>query len=361
MSEQDIVPRNGNIEKKCASNVAKVTLEGKCILDQIIKIAKLDNDNAKELQVLNLQFYGLKDAIISIRFEKREMEFVSEKIIVSRKAFFLPFQDQDMIAKMVLPLKNNFGSLPPDKGSNTNPNSSQSSTDYSTQPSQNISGVSIQPAFTSYAHVTSAPPVRKISSRNSANLRTEASLFRSFDSDNQTLSSPSVIHRTGTTDNSIFYHIPHHLKHMRVAFSIALSDKFPFGIGLGLTTQGDSKGTIVEVTLASKEACEEAITTPLSVEDQNFSAFPAVHPNRALMKVNLSKIPIMPIDKLKTKLLNNFARYGLVHELVIFFDDWGQRWFSGNGCVYLERPANSEIQFEKLTYKIPLDDDHSCL
>lgn len=113
MSEQDIVPRNGNIEKKCASNVAKVTLEGKCILDQIIKIAKLDNDNAKELQVLNLQFYGkftlyknsyrafqtcgfintlisilgLKDAIISIRFEKREMEFVSEKIIVSRKAF----------------------------------------------------------------------------------------------------------------------------------------------------------------------------------------------------------------------------------------------------------------------------------
>lgn len=74
-------------------------LEGKCILDQIVKVAKIDNDDAKELQVLNLQFcdkitpyknlcralqtcgfintlisiLGLKGSIIGIRFEKKKM------------------------------------------------------------------------------------------------------------------------------------------------------------------------------------------------------------------------------------------------------------------------------------------------
>ncbi|CAO3698426.1 unnamed protein product [Rhizopus stolonifer] len=72
--------RNGDIEKKCVSDAAKVILEGKCILDQIVKIAKLDNDDAKELQVLNLQFCGLKGTIIGIRFEKSERGYIAENV-----------------------------------------------------------------------------------------------------------------------------------------------------------------------------------------------------------------------------------------------------------------------------------------
>ncbi|GAA5811357.1 hypothetical protein MFLAVUS_004791 [Mucor flavus] len=92
--------RDGDIERKCVSDAAKVTLEGKCILDQTVEIAKVDDDDAKELQVLNLQFcgkitlyknlcralrtcgfisalisvLGLKGSIIGIRFEKTKKD-----------------------------------------------------------------------------------------------------------------------------------------------------------------------------------------------------------------------------------------------------------------------------------------------
>ncbi|RCH85329.1 hypothetical protein CU097_007165 [Rhizopus azygosporus] len=69
----------------------------------------------------------------------------------------------------------------------------------------------------------------------------------------------------------------------------------------------------------------------------------------------------MSIEQLRDKLLNRFVRYGIVRELAIYLDDWAQRWFSGNGCIYLERSPSSKIKFDHLTYKIPLDGDHSCL
>ena len=86
-----------------------------------------------------------------------------------------------------------------------------------------------------------------------------------------------------------------------------------------------------------------------------------LHPDRVLLRANITKIPIMPIEQLRYKLLNNFARYGIVKELVIYLDDWAQRWFSGNGCICLKRPPSSGIKFDSLTYKIPLDGNHSCL
>ena len=58
----------------------------------------------------------------------------------------------------------------------------------------------------------------------------------------------------------------------------------------------------------------------------------------------------MPIEQLRDKLLNNFVRYGIVKELIIYLDDWAQRWFSGNECIYLERPPSSGIKFDPLTY-----------
>ena len=146
-------------------------------------------------------------------------------------------------------------------------------------------------------------------------------MYRSFDSANETAHSTYSIHRTGTTDHSVFYRIPHRLKNLKVPFSIVLSEKLPFGVGLGFTIHEDVQGTAVEVTLISAEHCKEAVATLLFVEYQVFTASPAVHPDRALLKVNLTKIPIMPIEQLRDKLLNNFARYGIVGELVIYLDD----------------------------------------
>ncbi|KAG1171135.1 hypothetical protein G6F70_007218 [Rhizopus microsporus] len=163
----------------------------------------------------------------------------------------------------------------------------------------------------------------KASPKGIPTARKEISLYRSFDSANETAHSTYSIHRTGTTDHSVFYRIPHRLKNLKVPFSIVLSEKLPFGVGLGFTIHEDVQGTAVEVTLISAEHCKEAVATLLFVEYQVFTASPAVHPDRALLKV--------------------------------------QGWFSGNGYIYLERPPSSEIKFDPLTYKIPFDGDHSCL
>lgn len=150
------------------------------------------------------------------------------------------------------------------------------------------------------------------------------------------------IHRTSTTDHSVFHHITLHLNHLKALFNITLSERFPFGIGLDITTHEDAQGTIIEVTLTSAK-CEKAVATSLVVDNQTFTASLAGNPNIALLKVNLSKTPIMPIEKLKSKLLNNFVRYA-VSELVIYPDDWAQCWFYGNRCVYLERSLSTGIK-----------------
>lgn len=50
--------KDGDIKKKCASDAAKVMLEGKCILDQIARLSKLKKDKVKDLEVFNMQFCG---------------------------------------------------------------------------------------------------------------------------------------------------------------------------------------------------------------------------------------------------------------------------------------------------------------
>ncbi|KAG2199574.1 hypothetical protein INT47_012174 [Mucor saturninus] len=106
-----------------------------------------------------------------------------------------------------------------------------------------------------------------------------------------------------------------------------------------------------------------AVSNPVVIGESTSFASPAVHPDRSLLPVNLTKIPIMSYEKLHTLLSDNFTRYGLVREIVIYLDDWSGRWYTGNGHVYLERPASSEAQYETLTYKIPLagDKPFSCL
>jgi hypothetical protein len=55
--------KSGDVERKCASDLAKTIVEGKCILDSIIKIADLSHEQAKKITVLNLRFCGKAIAI----------------------------------------------------------------------------------------------------------------------------------------------------------------------------------------------------------------------------------------------------------------------------------------------------------
>jgi hypothetical protein len=137
---------------------------------------------------------------------------------------------------------------------------------------------------------------------------------------------------------------------------------FPFGIGLGLTSSEDNEGTTIEITLADKESCESAVASPIVINEVTFHASPAVHPDQALLRVNLTKLPIWNLDKLRNSLMNNLSRYGIVREIVIYLDDCSGSWFTGNGHVYIERPIQNDKTFENLSYKIPLEAERTfCL
>ncbi|KAI7897864.1 uncharacterized protein BX663DRAFT_490490 [Cokeromyces recurvatus] len=186
--------------------------------------------------------------------------------------------------------------------------------------------------------------------------RKELSLFRSTEIENYS-NDPSkrLIHLTGTTEHSVFYHIPKHLSSLRSSLALKLSQKFPLGVGLGLTLTEDSTGTNMEFTLASKGNCESAIASPINIGDTFFHASPAVHPDRALLCINLTKLPIWTLDKLRNSLLNNLSRYGIVRKIVIYLDDCSGSWSTGNGPVNMERPSNANKTHEVLTYNILLE------
>lgn len=172
----------------------------------------------------------------------------------------------------------------------------------------------------------------------------------------------NVVHRTGTTDHSVFYHVPSHFDHLKASLAEKINEVFPFGVGLGLTSSANSDGTTIEISLIDQAACEKAISVPIITGGHSFYASPAVHPDQALLKVNLSKLPIWQLDKLRHSLLNNFSRYGVVREISIYLDDWSGCWFTGNGHLYIERPNHASKQYETLTYKIDLEDGNTfCL
>ncbi|KAI9469097.1 MAG: hypothetical protein EXX96DRAFT_461483, partial [Benjaminiella poitrasii] len=104
------------------------------------------------------------------------------------------------------------------------------------------------------------------------------------------------------------------------------------------------------------------IASPVVIKDSKFHASPAVHPDQALLRINLTKLPIWDLDKLRNSLLDNSACYDIVREIIIYLDDWSSCWFTGNGHVYIKRPNQNDKSFEDLSYKIPLEDGSTfCL
>ncbi|KAI9469778.1 MAG: hypothetical protein EXX96DRAFT_612288 [Benjaminiella poitrasii] len=176
----------------------------------------------------------------------------------------------------------------------------------------------------------------------------------------------------GGSLNNTFRHLLHHsvcyqvpkknISPLHSALAVQLRELFPIGVGLGLTSSDDANGTNIEIALGTKADCDAAIASPVVIKDLKFHASPAVHSDQVLLRINLTKLPIWNLDKLRNSLLNNLARYGVVREITIYLDDWSSCWFTGNGHVYVERPNQNDKSFEDLSYKIPFKDGNTfCL
>lgn len=189
-----------------------------------------------------------------------------------------------------------------------------------------------------------------------------ATTFRPFDPINPP---PTLVHRSSSYKHSVFYRIPASKLHLIKSFQEACFELFPFGINLGCLTTDDSQGKYVEIILVDQKAVDTAVLTPIVVNDHTFYANPSVPPSKSLLKVHLSKLPILAPSDLHQLLLNTFSSFGRVRDIVLYFDDASNRFFCGNGAIYLDRYSdfkeNESEGWAPLTYKIDLDSTTFCL
>ncbi|KAI9485304.1 MAG: hypothetical protein EXX96DRAFT_603654 [Benjaminiella poitrasii] len=145
---------------------------------------------------------------------------------------------------MVLPLQNTPGTLPLDNASTTLPSIPSPLSSEINNHSTNAS-----------ASLRSYPDVASISSekRGSSN-----DAFR------------HLVHRTGTTDHSVFYHVPKNLSPLHSALVVQLRELFSIGVDLRLTSSDDANGTNIEIVLATKADCDAAIASPVVIKDSKF-------------------------------------------------------------------------------------------
>ncbi|KAI9313439.1 hypothetical protein BX666DRAFT_688503 [Dichotomocladium elegans] len=73
--------KNGDISRKTISDGAKVMLEGKCIIDQLAKVCKLDRKRAQKLRVMNMQICGMKAMLFGVQLESKGRGHVSQQIL----------------------------------------------------------------------------------------------------------------------------------------------------------------------------------------------------------------------------------------------------------------------------------------
>ncbi|KAI9313447.1 hypothetical protein BX666DRAFT_1976591, partial [Dichotomocladium elegans] len=72
--------KNGGMSRKNISDGAKVMLEGKCIIDQLVKVCKLDWKRAQKLRVMNMQVCGMKAILFGVQLESKGRGYVSQQI-----------------------------------------------------------------------------------------------------------------------------------------------------------------------------------------------------------------------------------------------------------------------------------------
>ncbi|KAL0075029.1 hypothetical protein J3Q64DRAFT_1826215 [Phycomyces blakesleeanus] len=100
------ISRNGDMERKTLTDTAKVMLEGKCILDQVVKIGILKGDQAKDVEVLNAQLCGLKGVLIGVRLEESERGYVAESrsstLCIPTRIAHLPSFSKTMVPAVLI-------------------------------------------------------------------------------------------------------------------------------------------------------------------------------------------------------------------------------------------------------------------
>ena len=113
---------------------------------------------------------------------------------------------------------------------------------------------------------------------------------------------PAVPIVPGTQKHSVFYEIPTSLKDHTSTFLTALHSKYEDSI-CGINTKDNTQGQLIEVFLTDDSTCDTICTAGIiSVNDITVKPIRALPPSHTVMKVSLSKLPLLPLKELSISL-----------------------------------------------------------
>ncbi|KAI8985361.1 hypothetical protein BDB01DRAFT_865919 [Pilobolus umbonatus] len=116
----------------------------------------------------------------------------------------------------------------------------------------------------------------------------------------------------GTQRHSVFYQLPLSLKNFYFDFLTNLSNILNENL-LGIAAKDTVNGKLVEVSLPSEIICEQVCSNgAMTVNDITISATRALPPSHTVMKVSLSKLPLLQFSELSVILKETLSAYGIV-------------------------------------------------
>ncbi|CDS09734.1 hypothetical protein LRAMOSA02411 [Lichtheimia ramosa] len=72
--------KSGDVQRKVIVDNVQLAVEGKCIIDHLLTTSRLDEEQAKKIQVVNLQACGLKMRLLALKLDRNGDGYVTQPI-----------------------------------------------------------------------------------------------------------------------------------------------------------------------------------------------------------------------------------------------------------------------------------------
>ncbi|OAD70393.1 CCHC-type zinc finger transcription factor [Phycomyces blakesleeanus NRRL 1555(-)] len=158
--------------------------------------------------------------------------------------------------------------------------------------------------------------------------------------------------RFGTSPHSVFYDLPQSDDSFMAAFWTAIHAAFSEEEAFAEVTSVRNNTHIVELYLESDTLCNRACAEPIVVQDSVILAHRAISSSVMMMKLNITGLPRLSRPCLNELIRSSLYSFGIIKEVVIYLEN---RFFTGSGYVYLERPPNQDRVYSPLVHKIPCE------
>ncbi|OAD65290.1 hypothetical protein PHYBLDRAFT_153533 [Phycomyces blakesleeanus NRRL 1555(-)] len=156
----------------------------------------------------------------------------------------------------------------------------------------------------------------------------------------------------GTSPHSVFYNLSQSDDSFMAAFWTAIHTAFSEDEAFAEVTSVHNNTHIVELYFESDTLCNRACAKPIVIKDSIILAHRAISSSVMMMKLNITGLPHLSRPCLNELICSSLYSFGTIKEIIIYLEN---RFFTGSGYVYLERPPNQDRVYSPLVHKIPCE------